>query len=861
MNHLVKSLLLIVVCLAMVFFAMEPAVAGTTTASAESTVADSVGPSVSPNMGGQATIVDITSKYSRFGKETGKVLIGDHPCRVLSWSRKFIRVKIVKDLEVGVYDVTIRPATGNPVLIPYGFEVVQPQIVSSGLIEVMPNSVFTVSTVNLTPKKGKAFIAAEGGKLISCPIRRWTPVSVKIKIPDVPMGNYDLHLTTEEGTLKARDLFHVRGAGQTWDYSLTDGFFLASATGIMYGGKVCRFAPAWRSGYATNGIWYDISDDPRNNGNKGRIVIDNKVWPMTNTNVMPVVIGERLYLFWTVEAGKEFEYTWTDNVAVEKPVWAPLKRITAPGSESESRPSVVYNPVDKTTYIYYAAKGSSGDEDYHHIIVLYSPDLEYWGKQALRFEEDNDLVKLKDSPSATINSKGEIMIARVVGDDVYVTKSKDPFSTSRNSTKKIEEPDVSGNPWMQTMGQGQVALTFYDGHNHTRIFIYTDDWDSWDSGETYQGSDSFRSTTLMPVFSKYTEDPDRGGEGIELRLWFFFWNNDNCYGREERELGELRKVDEKKTEWGSLAKQMGYTGSDAVQEQQEIDRACPLVGIVDTPPPCALNGETADENKTMFSFHYSQSSSEILQETWKVGVFVATGSSAYFVADIHAGLQGAFSKSTTTRSATRYDYTPAGYKPGKISAIHAVPTTIARKFRAFRGGVMIESVPPVVVLQVVGSSLARVDVDPSAGMPPHTLGDLSSYKPDYSAYNRVSNNGTWDSGNPVTIELGEDTSESTTKGYYLSVKTGGQIPSVVSFGLEGSLTWDVTHRTTTSSTWVLYLRNPTAKVSGDVDHYGALLLLLKPTKNLKSYWVPSYVTQGRDAAWLVTYYVNDIKTK
>ncbi len=859
MNHLMKSLLLVVVCLAMVFFAMEAAVAGTNAASVESTAYDSVGPSVSPNMGGQATIVDITSKYSRFGKEKGKILIGDHPCRVLSWSRKYIRVKIVKDMEVGVYDVTILPAKGNPVLIPYGFEVVRPQIVSSGTIEVMPNTVFTIPTVNLTRKEGKAFMVSEGGQSFSCLVRRWTPVSVKIKIPDVPMGNYSLRLKTEEGTLKVADYFHVRGDTQTWDYSLTDGFFLASATGIMYGGKVCRFAPARRTGYATNGIWYDISDDPRNNGNRGRIVIGDKVWPMTNTNVMPVVIGERLYLFWTMEAGKEFEYTWTDNVVVEKPVWAPLKRITAPGSESESRPSVVYNPVDKTTYIYYAAKSSEGDEDYYQIMVLFSTDLESWNKQALQFAENHERVKLKDSPSATINSKGEIMIARVVGDDVYVTKSTDPFSTSLYSTKKIEEPDVSGSPWIQAMGQGQVALTFYDGHNHTRVFMYTDDWDSWDSGETYEGSNSFRSTTLMPVFSKYIDDPNRGGEGIELRLWFFFWNNDTCYGREERYLGELRKVDEQKTNWSTLAKKMGYTGSDAADVQEEINRACPLVGVVDLPLPCALNGKTADDNKTWFSFYYVQASAKTVQETWKVGVFVTTGSAAYFVGDIHAGVQGAFSKTTTTATKIEYVY-DATSSTGKIPALHAVPTTIARKFRAYRDGRLIESVPPIVVLQVVGMNLMPVEADPPKGIPTHTLGDLSSYNNNYAAYEFVTASGGWGQGTP-TIQLTEGSSESTTTGFYLSIKAGGQIPTAVSFGLEGSLTWDVTHQTTTSNSWALHLENPKAQVSGDVESFAGTLLLIKPTKNSKSFWVPSYVTQGRDAAWFVTYYINNIKLK
>ena len=852
MNHSMRSKVPTVCCLWMLLCAMALVFPATGTSLAASRVLD---PTVSPGMGGQQTILTISSMSAGFGSRRGVVMVGNKRCRVLFWSQKYIRARIVNEMDPGVYDVTIFGPARDPSVIFKGFKVVRQRIVSSGIIEVSPGSTYSVAAVNLPPKKGMAFMSVLGGPAINCTVQAWRPESVTIKIPKVAPGDYDLLLTTRKGNLSARSLFRVRADGDYWDYSWKDQGLTQTATGIMYGGKVCRFAPS------RGGILYDISDKPESNGNQGIIREDLGVGAYTEDLAMPVVIGSRLYVFSTLHLNT-IAYTWTEDVSVDQPRWAQSRFIKAEGLYVHDRPNVVYDAKDETVYIYYRARNGM-------IHVMASTDMVQWSNRILTFSEDNAPVSSDDSPSVTMNSKGEIMMARVVGDDIHVTKSKDPFTTSRNSRYTdsfFYDYDITSSPWIQNLGQGQVAITFYDGHHHTHIAIYTDDYDQWGDHVKYENSNSYRRTTLMPVFSTYIEnpqDPIKGAEKMRIELWFFFWNDDNVYGYcNNNNIGELRRVEYQTQDWNILAGRLGYTGEGAAQVQEEITKACPLVGVVDTPPPCALNGnQTPSANKTVFTFEYKDEKSDTVQNTWKVGAFVNAGSST-FSTEIHAGLQGAFSKTTSTTSSIRYSFYPY-YAAGKIAAIHAVPTTLARKFQAFRGGIKIESVPPIIVLQVLDHSLIPVKIDPPANdlMPRHTVGALRSYTPTVGGYEKTSNSEAWEWGQEPTIQLGVSTTVATTKGYYLSTKATGKIPKVVSFGLEGSFTWDTTHKTTTSNTWGLSLVNAEPVRTNDVERFQGTLLLLHATANPTPYWVPDYVKQGRDAAWFVTYYVNDIHYK
>ncbi len=859
MNNAMRNLMVVVFSAGILVWSMTLGVPGTNVTSAVLASADSLGPTISPDMGGRATIFNISSEYGGFGKPKGKVLVGGYACQVGSWSDINIRATIVADLEVGVYDVRILRVNGQAIVIPDGFEVVSPGIVSSGPIDVTPGSVYDISTINLTPIEGNAFISVVGGALIQCPIIQWTPVMVRIEIPSVPPGEYSLLLTTRQGNLTAQDLFQVRGFGANWDYSWT-GNFSITATGIMYGGKVCRFAP---KGYPSPEIWYDISDKPEDNGNQGRVMESNGVIPYTYGQVMPAVIGDRLYLFWTSLAGDYFCYTWTDNVAVPKPVWAPRGIIALSGGAAGIRPNVLYDPQSKAVYIYYQTTIQSSYGGWS-IGIVWTTDINKvsvsWSFEWLRFSESNGIVSSMDSPSVTVNTRGEIMLARKMGNDLHVTKSKDPFHSSSDSVVIFHYGLCTAAPWIQAMGQGQVALIWRDGESHPNIAVYTDDLDKWDDHEEYFTSNTYRNPTLMPVVSKYTDDPVKG-TGIELRLWFFFWNNENSYGRFDRYLGELRQVKTEDQDWNTLADQMGYTGEDAVLMQRNIAEVCPLVGIVDIPPPCALNGKTSSQNNSSFTFAFKTEKTQGVQMTWKVGAFVTGGSGIYACADIHAGVQQSFSNITTTSSRTSYTYKPS-YPPGKISAIHAVPVTRAMLFQAYRDKVKVANVPPIVVLQVLRNSLIEITVNPSYDkrMPHHTAGDLLSYNATTAGYDYDSNTGSWTSGSGATeVAMGQHTAVSSTNGFYLSVKAGGQIPAVISFGLEGSFTWDRVDETTTSNDWILVLNNPVATRSGDVQSFWATLYLLYASKN--PYWIPSYVTQGGDAAWFVTYNVTKIQYK
>jgi hypothetical protein len=850
MTRLLENLLLAIVCVGMVIWSPTSVIAQTDRTSAEFAVEDSYGPTVFPDRGGQGTTLSITSKYGGFGKIMGKVLVSRHPCRVLSWSDGFISAKITADLEVGVYDVTVRPVKDDPLVIPHGFEVLQPSINSTGPIEVMAGTTYTISTVNLPPQKGEAFLVLNGGPLIPCPILRWTPEMVRIKIPTVSPETYDLVLTTEDGHLTAKSLFLVRPLGDEWDYSWK-GYFETTMTGITYGGKICRFV----SGYDDDvGIHYDISDRPDEHRNRGRLVDQRGVAPVTRTYVMPAAINDRLYLFWVIPDGDAFEYTWTNNVAIPQPTWAPLKRIENFHIRDGARPNVLFNPKSKTIFIYFRTKQDT-------IGVMSGTDLVHWDYRELRFSEvGHESVFAINAPSVTMNSLGEIMVARQVGDDVHVTKSKDPFFTSRDSTVWFSH--IKNAPWIQSLGQGQVALAYQDRDNNTNILVYTDSLGTWNDRHQIDDSHTFRGPTTMPVFAEYHDDPNRG-EGLELKLWFFFFNHENVYSRYDRDLGELRLKEKEETDWTQIGEKMGLTGEDALEFNLNVALACPLVGIVDNPPPCALNNNTtADQNKSQFTFTNVDQTSKSVKMDWKVGAFVTTGPMVPVVYDIHAGVQGAYSSTTTTSNSITYRY-PPNYAPGKISAIHAVPVTLARKFLAYRNGVQAVETP-IIVLQVINTSLLQFPVDPPTNklMVRHAAGDLRSYTPNVGGYEKTSYGGTWAGNAAATIQLAASTTESNALGFNFNVKGGGQIPTIVSFGYEGSYSVDYKNETTTSNNWALTLDNPPATKPNDIKAFVATLLLLHPPKdpnNHPPYWVPDYVIQGRNAAWFVTYDIGVIQ--
>ncbi len=842
-----KRFLLCVLSAGVIICSMGLAVGETHQTPASPEGSDSAGLTIFPDWGGQGSTLTITSGSGGFGIHKGRVQVGGKACKIISWSDSAIQAKINKDMDVGTYDVTVHPRRGQTITIEDGFEVVIPYVNSSGPINIRSGETYDISTVNLPPRKGHTFLVDARGALTRCSVLHWTPEMVRTKIPDVAPGEYSLLLRTGEGDFTSAGLFNVQLPGVDWDW-VWKGYFNTTCNGIMYGGKVCRFV----SGYGnTSGIRYDISNRPGEQGNRGQIVDAKGVTPYTNDSVVPAIIGDRLYVFWTIREGDAFEYTWTDNVGIPTPIWAPLKRISDVDCHSGNRPNVLYYPKTKTTYIYYR-------NWYDSVSVLTSEDQgENWVKAGEMgvIGRPNYRVLCTGGLSVALNSRGEIMLATNYEGSIDVRKSTDPLKTSYESS--IHGEHAKGAPWLQALGQGQVALLWQGTNDYVNIKIYSDDIGSWGDKRT-TSSETYRGPTAMPVFSRYTNDPVKGA-GLELRLWYFFFDHENVYGREERYLGELRQTEEKDTDWSTVASEMGLPAEEEEQTQLEIIKTCPLVGIVDNPPPAALNGgQKPEENKSSFTFSHIDQTTNSFKSDWKVGIFVTTGPMSPVYADIHVGVQGSFSETTTTYNKVKYIYKP-NYGAGKISAIHSVPVTKARKFETYRNNKKIEGVPPIVVLQVLDTNLLQIPVDPPADkrMVTHSAGDLKSYNPTTEGYEAYSKSASWSAGTVAVVEFGETKTASNMTGKYATGKGGYQIPLRVAFGFEGEFSVRWTNETSTSNNWGLTLDNPAPSRSGDVKGFVAALMLFKPSKD--PYWIPYHVIQGKDAVWFLTYLINGIE--
>ncbi len=810
--------------------------------------------SIFPSSGGHKTVFTISDPEGGFKKNPGSVRIGERKCRVNSWSEHAIVAEITADLESGFYDVAVYPRGSLPIILEQAFEVVAPYLITSGAVNIVPGQIFDIHGINLPKKKGKVFLAPNSGdslkdaELLPCRVLKWSPRRVRIKVPSCNAGLYNVLLRTREGDLLSEGFFNVDTDGIDWDYR-QKGSFRTTGTGVMFGGKVCRFFPGYDD---SAGIFFDFSDHPAGYGNTGYIVDKDGKDPRTNNVIFPVVLGDRLYVFWTTTDGAEFEYTWTEDVTVPKPVWASLKRIKPSISPNGSRPNVLYRPQDKTLYIYYRQDGGQ-------IVYITSKDqgITWSSAQYMVMEETNGpMTATSNDPSIVMNSNGLVMLARQVGNDVHVTVSKDPTKSSRNST--VVMGDNKGAPWLRSLGQGYVALLWQDRDDYLHIAIYADDLGRWiDNYRT--STKTFRGPTAMPCYSAYKNDPAKG-QGLSLDLWYFWFDSENVYARQERYLGELRFAGEDERNWLNVSEYMALEGDEAEAARNELIKACPLVGVVDAPVPCALNGKAKEENNSSFTFTHSHATTDEMSLSWKAGIFFTSGENCYLNLDIHAGVQGAYSTRYEKTTTTIYTYKP-NYDAGMVSAIHSVPVTLAKRFETYRDNKKIPSVPPIIVLEVINSSLIQIPVAPSSDnrMPRHTVGQLASYNPPVGGYAKESAGASWMGNTPATAIFSKSAFSSSMLGLYATAKVGGRIPNIVTGGVEGEFSIGWSSSTTVSDNWAFTMDNPPATQTGHVTDYIGSLLLLHGSKD--PYWVPDYVTEGRDAAWFLTFGISHLNYK
>jgi hypothetical protein len=112
---------------------------------------------------------EITLTGSGFAARKGKVFVGNVSLTVLEWTVDSIRCRITKRLSPGLYDITIKPKEGSPIIIEDGFTVFAPEIGS-----VDPSSGSSGETITL----GGFFFGTKKGRVTlngkSCKVLKWT---------------------------------------------------------------------------------------------------------------------------------------------------------------------------------------------------------------------------------------------------------------------------------------------------------------------------------------------------------------------------------------------------------------------------------------------------------------------------------------------------------------------------------------------------------------------------------------------------------------------------------------------------------------------------------------------------------------
>jgi hypothetical protein len=131
----------------------------------------------------------VTIAGTKFGKNQGKVLIGDKKCKIFSWSDSKIVAQIVSAISPpGNYDIKVVPKNmdNGPLVCPAGFEIMAPQITSIKPLDIhsfkirslsksrdcdvfyLTGKYFGSTTANL-----KVYFENQDGKLIKAKVYGW----------------------------------------------------------------------------------------------------------------------------------------------------------------------------------------------------------------------------------------------------------------------------------------------------------------------------------------------------------------------------------------------------------------------------------------------------------------------------------------------------------------------------------------------------------------------------------------------------------------------------------------------------------------------------------------------------------------
>ena len=307
---------------------------------------------ITPNEGTVGT--EFTISGTGFGHLQGEVLLGPVPCEVLTWDNTMIGCRIVEPLQIGEYNVTVL-VRDQPVTFT-GFSMREPQIIPadtpSGLL--FDGETVTIPGDFFGDEEGDVSIIAPGGEATTATVVEWTMASIRFEIPEELTGTYGTHvLKVENGVGDVMRFVYIDSGmpGDMQDHAYIGDKSHKCAAGAQFNGSFYVFYSIPDCVFCTNsnriimkkityeGYGYDISVS-----GKYSSIPDGT----TDAAVVPMVIGDKLWVFCTGQNGNLYYWRWNETTHDSK--WNRISDVT---TDHDWEIAPVYNTITHRIEVYY----------------------------------------------------------------------------------------------------------------------------------------------------------------------------------------------------------------------------------------------------------------------------------------------------------------------------------------------------------------------------------------------------------------------------------------------------------------------------------------------------------------------------
>jgi hypothetical protein len=433
---------------------------------------------VTPNEGTVGT--EFTISGTGFGHLQGEILLGPDPCEVLAWNNSMIVCRIVEPLQMGEYNVTVL-VRDQPVTFT-GFTMREPLIIPadtpSGLLS--DNETVTIPGDFFGDQKGEVFIIAPDGEAITAKVVDWTMKSVRFEIPEELAGSYGTHvIKVENGVGDALRLVYIDSGmpGDMQDHAYIGDKSHKCAAGVAFNGSFYVFYSIPDCVFCTNSnriimkkITYDGYGSDISISGKYSSIPDGT----TDATVVPLVIGDKLWVFCTGQNGNLYYWRWNETAHDSK--WNRISDVTT-NHDWEIAP--VYNTITHRIEVYY--------EHDKKLDRVYSDD---YGVTWVKGGEVTGIGSISTSASAAFYQKNatDYVTLLAIGNAtnqgyVYDVKDGGVIAT------RLSFGTVNGRPFIYDTGyfHDEFHLFWRQADNSDVIFkgLYRWNNDAWGPTEQY----------------------------------------------------------------------------------------------------------------------------------------------------------------------------------------------------------------------------------------------------------------------------------------------------------------------------------------------------------------------------------------